>query len=200
MADDLVIMDTDMSIGFIGGPSFNTSVVTFGGGIERRNQAWTRPRFQYQFDYSGRSAAEIEALNDFFIGRRGMARSWLLYDWMDHSLSVEAQGVGDGTSPGQFTLIKTYDDAVNPWVRTIEYIDEAALTVFLDGVPTAHDSFSLGTVLMPAPIGVGVAITVTLATFYVPVRFSTDEFMATVLTPAATHADVQGLGALEVLS
>ena len=200
MADDLVIMDTNMSNGFVGGPSFNTSIVTLSGGIERRNQTWTRPRFQYQFDYAGKTAVEIGELNDFFIGRRGMARSWLLYDWMDHALSVEAQGVGDGTSPGQFTLIKTYDDAVNPWVRTIEYIDESTLTVFLDGVETAHDSFSLGTVLMPDPIDVGVAITVTLDPFYVPVRFSTDQFLSSVLTPAATHANIQGLGAMEVLS
>lgn len=193
---DLVVMDTDMAMGFQGGPNFLTSIVTLSGANERRNAWWTRPRHEYNYSFTGRTPTELSALKAFFIGRRGRFRTWLLYDWLDHEMADEPIGIGDGATT-EFDLIKTYDD-LTPWVRPIIYIDETTLVVKVGGIEAGVGSYSSGTVTLNSPATSSELVTAS-CTFYVPVRFSTDQFMASADGPLANYGGASGLGAIEVL-
>lgn len=200
--DDLIVMNNDMSLGFKGGPNFLTSIVTLSGGLERRNGWWPSPRHEYTYEFSGRSPAQLQALKSFFIGRRGQLRTWLLYDWLDHDLTEEPIGVGDGAET-DFQLIKTYDED-NPWVRNIQYPNEDSLVVFVDGFEAEIAYVTNGTVALVSPPPSSSTITATCV-FYVPVRFTVDLLSVSADqgdTPATgiVFGGIAGLGAIEVLS
>lgn len=51
MAFHDVVFPDEIAYGSKGGPKFQTTVVTLGSGVERRNQDWSRVRAEYDVSH-----------------------------------------------------------------------------------------------------------------------------------------------------
>ena len=61
-------------------PEFNTFVSEFGSGVLVRNSKWTVPRYKFKIKYRTPMRKEdINAIKDFYLARKGMFESFLLY-------------------------------------------------------------------------------------------------------------------------
>ncbi len=198
----LIVMPKEVSLGFRGGPQFATSVVPLSGGREARNSVRTRPVFQYQWDFANNSIAKLQTLEAFFIAQRGMANAFLMFDWLDNELVDAPIGVGDGATT-TFDLIKIYDNGNGSALgRPILYIDEDSLIVKVSGAATpATFAQGSGVVTLAASNAPAVSAIVTAScTFYVPVRFQTDTFSASVDGPSTNrYGSISGLTATEII-
>lgn len=194
MADN-VILDPKLALGFTEVSTWKTTVVTLSGGNEARNARWLTPLRRYEFNYTPRPLADVQAIVAFFHDARGMARTWLLKSWTDYKLVNGHIGVGDGASLS-FTLTKSYG-TLQPIKRTILYPKSGSLSVTVNGSPATITGFSNGVVtLTPAPSSS--AIVRATCEFYVPVRFATDEIKVRADLPNADLATIEGLTAIEV--
>lgn len=194
MADN-AILDPKLALGFKEVSTWNTTVVTLSGGFEARNARWQAPRRRYEFAYTARPLADVQAIVAFFHDARGQARTWLLKSWTDYRLTNGQIGEGDGGGTS-FLLTKAYG-TLQPITRTILYPKSGSLTVTVDGAPATVNSFSNGYVTLSSPPGIG-AIVRASCEFYVPVRFATDEMTVEANLPDAELATIEGLSAIEV--
>ena len=61
-------------------PGFNTFVTEFGSGSMVRNSKWTNPRYKFKIKYRRpMRKADVIAIKDFFIARKGRYESFLMY-------------------------------------------------------------------------------------------------------------------------
>lgn len=75
------LLDDKLALGFTGGPRFNTTVITFGGGREVRNSNWSyAPKF-FTFSKNTCLLEEAVAIVEFFTARQGSAEAWGLKDY-----------------------------------------------------------------------------------------------------------------------
>ena len=86
----------DIKYGSIGGPSFNTDIVTTGNGIEFRQQNWSLPRFRYDAQYMVKTRALAQAIYDLFLVSKGKANGFRVKDLFDYTTA--ANGI---TAPAQ---------------------------------------------------------------------------------------------------
>lgn len=85
MDDLLVIYNT------VGGPMFNTSVVSTNGGVESRNLNWQYPLGRWDLGERDVLPADFYVLKNFFNARYGKAQGFRFKDWADYL--DEGQGV-----------------------------------------------------------------------------------------------------------
>lgn len=120
---------TNIGMGAVGGPGFNTSVQMLASGFERRNINWSKERAKYNIPMGNKPKEEMIAAIKFFYARRGKAYGFRFKDWADFQNPFWNVTPGDldpiptlFTTDGvtaTFQLTKTYDDAILPFTRTI---------------------------------------------------------------------------------
>lgn len=176
-----------------GGPEFSTAIVETASGREQRNQNRAAARLRFNAARGLRSAADRDALLDFFYARRGRARAFPLRDWADYKSGPASQavtatdqllGLGDGVQR-RFALVKRYGSGATGYLRRITLPQADSLRVALDGVEVT-DGWSVARlaaelVFDTAPPA-GVAVTAGFH-FDVPVRFDSDRLEVSWLAP-----------------
>lgn len=107
MAFQNVRFPTDISYGAVGGPGFNTTVLTLSSGHEKRNVNWSLVRAQYNISYGIKTQAQMDLVRDFFYARQGMAFGFRFRDWTDYKLTRQVIGTTDGDTQA-FQIFKRY--------------------------------------------------------------------------------------------
>jgi uncharacterized protein (TIGR02217 family) len=177
-----ILFPEDISYGSSGGPGFSTTIIELSSGHEQRNINWSEAKATYEAQHGVKTRAQMEELIDFFYARYAKAYGFRFKDWADFQLQAEPIGTGDGAKT-TFQVIKTYEPAGYPYVRTIRKINPATLVVYDNGVVvtqptscTVNNNTGLIT-FVTAPLA-GHIITVT-GEFHVPVRFDIDDMKIT---------------------
>ena len=67
-------------------PEFRTSVSSFENGAEQRRGHWTSPIRKWRLQLNNRTQAQMEAIRDFFIAKKGALTS---FTWVNPIDSVE---------------------------------------------------------------------------------------------------------------
>jgi uncharacterized protein (TIGR02217 family) len=177
-----ILFPEDISYGSSGGPGFNTTIIELSSGHEQRNINWSEAKATYEAQHGIKTRVQMEELIDFFYARNGRAYGFRFKDWADFQLVAEPIGTGNGTNL-YFQIIKTYEPAGYPFVRTIRKTNPGTIVVYKNGVemvqPTdcsVDDTTGIVSFVV-API-IADVITVT-GEFHVPVRFDIDEMKVT---------------------
>lgn len=184
---------------------FSTDIIVGANGQEVRNANWQDMLGGYNAAFTVRSLADIATLKAFFAVCRGREVSFNVKDYADYSVTsfTVLTGTANGTNLA-FQLVKRYTDALgNVYIRNICHIKEAAsVVVRVNGVTKTagtHYNASLTTGVVTftggnAPPN-GATVDATIAEFYVPSRFDTDELDVELLTfwvtSGADYANVQ---------
>ena len=155
----------------IGGPGFNTSVVTLASGYESRNINWSASRYGYDLAIPVRTQTEVDTINAFFRNANGKAHGFRFKDWADYAASL-APTITLTTKT--FQLQKTYVTGSLTSNRIITKPVASSLEVFVNAVKvtsgyTVNSATGIIT-FTDVPAG---AVTWS-GEFDVPVRFDTD--------------------------
>jgi uncharacterized protein (TIGR02217 family) len=192
---DNVRLPEQIERGAVGGPRFNTALVTLDGGYEQSQQNWEVPRRAWQIGYGVQSKEDYAEVLAFFMARRGRARGFRFKDWSDYDIVNQQIGIGDATED-QFQIYKRYDDTALPFDRPITQIVAGSLTVTLNGTPTgSYALLSTGIIDFASPPGVGVVIRVSCE-FDIPVRFDNDQMTVSLVWSEA--GSIPSIGIIEV--
>jgi uncharacterized protein (TIGR02217 family) len=187
MALHAVRFPAGISLGASGGPERRTEIVVLGSGAEERNSRWADSKRSYNAGYGIKSVDDLHEVIAFFEERRGRLHGFRWKDWSDYkscapggtpSALDQQIGVGDGETAA-FQLVKTYGSSFAPWTRSITQPVAGTVSVAVDGVTQAPESFAVnlatGVVTFVAEHipEEGAAVTAGFE-FDVPVRFDTD--------------------------
>lgn len=97
----------DISYGAIGGPQYNTDVLTTASGHEKRNVNWISSRIVYNVSHGAKTKEQMDMLIAFFKNCYGKATGFRFKDWSDYECKDQLIGVGDGAKL-VFQLNKSY--------------------------------------------------------------------------------------------
>jgi len=193
MAADPDIFPDALAIGFSGGPEDLVHVATTAGGFEKRNIAWSRPRWGFEAAREGMTAAAWAELLAWFAASRGEAHAFLLRDPLDNALDRQEIGTTDGATAA-FQAYKRYARATRFVDRVLTRPAAGAASVWVNGAAIAEGagagefeiSATTGIVTLGATLAAtsGQAVELALTTFYVPVRFAMPKL-------AGTHDDAE---------
>jgi|WetSurMetagenome_2_1015567.scaffolds.fasta_scaffold170424_2 uncharacterized protein (TIGR02217 family) len=175
---DLVRLPDNIEAGAHGGPNFTTSVITLVNGRENRNQEWATARHSWDIGYGVTDEIDFKTVRAFFYARRGKARAFLFKDWSDYTGTLEAVAAVTGDATKR-QLVKTYPDALAPYLRLIEYPVAGTLHVYVDTLETFAYTLGDKGVITFTGGDPGVNVFCTFE-FDVPVRFDVDQFNVTV--------------------
>lgn len=139
MAFDEIQFPVTISYGSKGGPSFNTDVVMVDSGAEVRNANWATTRYKFDASYGIRDIASLQAVQAFFLARRGRAYGFRYKDWLDYQATQEVLAQ---TGAKTVQLQKTYTSGSRTYVRNIVK-PVAGVTMRRGGAPFA--AFTLDT-------------------------------------------------------
>ena len=178
----------DISYNSRGGPAWSTSVVTANSGAERRNQAWSYPRHEFDVAYGANTLARLENMLSFFHVVAGKAIGFRYKDWLDFKSCGRtgtpaatdcAIGTGDGVTAA-FQLKKVYTQGAYSRSRKILKPIAATVLIAVAGVTktvTTHYTLDAATGIVTFTGGnlptAGQAVTWG-GEFDVPCRFDTD--------------------------
>lgn len=99
-------IDPCAAYGWNGGPEFNTRIVSFDSGRERRNANWSEARHRYTLPFMNISREAYTAIRNMFQVCRGQLHVFLYRDPLDHTAVNEVFGIGDGVQT-EFQLGKS---------------------------------------------------------------------------------------------
>lgn len=179
---DNIRLPAEVERGMRGGPSFFTTVLPGPNGVKTTVQNWPQALCRYELSLVGIKRDVLEAFTTFVLGRRGAAYGFLFKDWRDYSATAQPLGTGDGVDT-TFPLIRTYADAVRPYLRQITrpvLTGTGALVIYANAVAVSDTlwDFANGVVTFaPAPAN-GVVLTWT-GNFEIPVSFVEDQIPVT---------------------
>lgn len=173
----------DVERGVRGGPMFNTTILPFSSGAEKRNINWSRARGEWNAGYGIQTKEQFQQVLSFFYTKQGQAHSFRFKDWADFEIGNAAtdtpQTIGTGDAAQTvFPVVRRYATASFTFDRVLErYNASPAARVFLDGIEQ-FSGFTLqpdsATVTFTSPPGGGVLVGV-ICEFDVIVRFATDK-------------------------
>jgi len=163
-------------------PAFSTTVVTAGGGAERRNADWASARTRYDAGPGVRSEADVGVLLDFFRARMGRARAFRFRDPFDWRATEELLGTGDGANR-RFALVRRYGQAARRITRPVA----GSVAVTVDGVAAAATVAAGGWAVLGTAPPAGAEVRASFA-FDVPVRFAEDSLTVSRATWGAGEA------------
>jgi uncharacterized protein (TIGR02217 family) len=177
----------DLAYGFSGGPRWNTRVVTLRNRFDRRNIEASRPQHRFQGSFDRRDEGVLSTLLESFNGTYGAAYGFRFKNWLDYQATEQQIAVAtDGVQTVQLT--KTYTFGPQSVVIPIRKPVVPTVQLYADGAPiVASISSSTGLVTFEAGGGAVIAWS---GEFDIPVRFETDEFMATIETFGANTIDI----------
>ena len=185
-----------ISQGAVGGPRFNTTVLSLSSGQESRNINWKNSRGEWDVSFGLQSQAQVGALLDFFRARHGKAFGFRFKDWTDYRAPRWRDTPGDmGGIPVLFTttglthtfqLFKTYGDTAASYTRTIAKPVAGTLQLLSNGLPVSSGDFSVdtttGIVTMSDTLAAGGHTIAGAFEFDVPCRFDTDDMKISITT------------------
>ncbi len=180
MAFHEVRFPDDIAFGAVGGPVYNTDVVTLVNGHERRRSIWSQPRSRYDVSYGLKTSAQKEALIHFYRAREGRAHGFRYKDWLDYQAQHQQIATGDGVTLS-FQLVKHYtsggEDIVRPIVKPVAGTVAVYVDDIVQSMPGDVDVDSqTGMITFALPPALNSAITVDFE-FDVPVRFDVDALL-----------------------
>lgn len=171
-----ILFPTDISYGSSGGPGFNTTIKELASGHEQRNINWSEARAEYDAKYGVKTVDQMKALVEFFYARNGRAYGFRYYDHVDHSITNQSVGTGDGANK-VFQLIKRYEPQSGYFFdRIVRKPVAGTLTMSVAGInkPFALDA-ATGLVTMTTAPALGTDVRIVACEFHVPVRFDIDK-------------------------
>lgn len=167
--------------------AYSTDITVSKSGHEVRNANWQDPLHKFNAASGIRSRADVATLEAFFHVVKGRETAFLLQDLSDYTIPQSGStpaliGTGDGAD-ATWQITKTYTDALsNTYVRNITRPSATVsdLAVYVNDVLQTHTthytySTTTGIITFVAAPTVAHTIKVTLAKYYVPVRFDIDE-------------------------
>lgn len=176
-----------ISYGGVGGPKFQTTIMTLANGFERRNVDWRKMRCEYDVSYGLKTKQEMDEIRNFFYARRGMAYGFRYKDWNDYRLEQQQIGTTIGPAARSFQIFKRYQSGAALYDRDLKKIVSGTLIVRVDGTPLTAGTgagqyqvnLNTGVIILGTSIGgtAGRAITAQCQ-FDVPVRFDMDQFQS----------------------
>jgi len=177
-------------VGWTSKPTFRTDITTGINGREVRNALYEDPIRHFYAKYGVKTIEDVRTLYNFFLVVKGPEQSFLVKDYLDHSLERTTIGTGDGVTTN-FQLIKVYENAVvGDYVRRIEKPKQieggGGVRVWVNNVELADTDFAFSSVtgiitLSSAPAN-GHVVEASCDEFYVPCRFEQDELPIELLT------------------
>lgn len=165
-----------------GGPSFNTDITVGKSGNEVRNANWQDALWRFNAAYAVKSRDDVATLNAFFLACRGREIAFNLQDGADYKIPHSGstpQTISSVTST-TYQISKLYTDSGSyTYSRTITRPSATTsdLAVYDNGVlktHTTHYTYSTTTGIISFTYTPTTPVTITLAKFYVPVRFDVD--------------------------
>jgi uncharacterized protein (TIGR02217 family) len=112
-------MEYRLAQGFVGGPEWNTRIVSITNGEESRNKNWVYPRHKFTANVGAFNDADRQALRSLFYVTGGQWASFRFRDPVDNAAVNEVMVTPIGTrTPVQ--LIKTYEFGGEEAVRRIQ--------------------------------------------------------------------------------
>lgn len=177
MAFDEVRLPVTVEKGALGGPTFNTTVLTLSNGFEQRNQNWATTRATYDIGYGIQNSDDLFIVLAFFYARKGKARGFRFRDWSDYQVDANEQfATGDGVETN-FQLTVTYSDSGSSHVRDIKKPVSGTVRIWVDSVEQLS-GWTVDTETGIVTFSVAPADTLAIewqGEFDVPVRFDTDD-------------------------
>lgn len=177
----------NLSYGFSGGPTWNTSRVELRSGVRRRNVRRSRPLHRFTGSFDRRDNVVLATLIEAFNATRGAAYGFRFKNWLDYQLIDEAFGVGTGAA-AEYQLIKTYNFGAFSVEVPIKKPNNDIVVKANDVVVAATVNTTTGLVTTTATLGQALTAT---GTFDLPVMFENDEFAATMEVYEGTTVDIQ---------
>jgi uncharacterized protein (TIGR02217 family) len=183
---DQAQLPEEVEKGAIGGPLFQTTILSGLSGVEQRNVDWALRRAQYTIGYGLQDNGNWQIVRDFFIAQRGRAYAFLFKDWSDYFATNQTLGLGNGTAT-DFQLIKVYSNTSGrTYTRNITQPKTGTIAITLNGVSSSAWSLQPGGVIrFAAAPGSGVVVMATYFEFFVPVRFDQDNLPVAMQTGQA---------------
>ena len=181
-----------LSFGAIGGPHRRTDVVTLANGFEERNTPWAHSRRSYDAGAGMRSLDDLQLVIGFFEARMGQMHGFRWKDWADFKSSAaglepvfddQTIGYGDGVTD-QFQIMKTYRSGEQFYRRPISKPVAGTIKVGVEqdelqeGLDYTVDA-TTGVITFTHPPDPNMEIYAGYE-FDVPVRFDTDQILASV--------------------
>lgn len=182
----------------LGSPvGFSTQVNEGFSGDEQRNRNWANSRGKWTVSIitppanqrSGSPQSFIDQLKAFILVVGGKADAFRLFDHLDHQLTAQQIGIGDGSNT-HFQLIRTYVIGVRSYVRNITKPITSAVTdykgaalsntvrLYLGGTLQASSAWSVdattGLVTFVSAPGSSVVVSAD-AQYHYPVRFDLED-------------------------
>ncbi len=170
----------DIAVGAVGGPGFNTTVVTLSSGREKRNVNWSDARCVWDVAHGLKTQAQLDRLLAFFRARQGRAHAFRFKDWSDYRMDRQTIGTGDGATTS-FALSKSYVDAGgHVSARRITRPVSGTVEVWVDGA-AQESGFAVaeGSVSFDAAPAAG-AVVEAACEFDVPARFDSDQMKVSI--------------------
>jgi uncharacterized protein (TIGR02217 family) len=172
-----------VSFGAIGGPGFNTGVITLRSGRERRNANWSEMRHSWEVSQAVKTEEQFKAVRAFFLSVGGQRDGFLFMDWADYKVAI-TEGVVEGIDGTHFQLQKQYVSFDITTLREINKPVAAKFSLRNSGIPLVLTS----DYTLDATTGIVTTMTTRTAAnltwsgeFYVPARFGTDDLKTTII-------------------
>lgn len=202
MAFHDVRLDESIALNYVGGPTFNTSVVPLVSGFETRNINWAKGRGEWDLGFP-MDVDQYEAILDFFYARQGRAFAFRFKDWSDYTIGDDATdvrqsiGTGDGTTT-DFQIFKRYSSGGVNYDRTITKIVSGTTRVWVNSVEQVSGwSVNLLTGLITFSVAPTNTHDISVLTEYdVPVRFVNDQLKVSM--PYHALASIPSIPVIEV--
>lgn len=166
-------LPTNIEMGAVGGPEYNTTVNATYGGWEFRNVNWIYSRGRWDVAHALKYQSELDDLIAFFRVMRGRATGFKFREWVDYRLSsTSGRVVAVDVVNHLYQITKAYTVGGQTFYRPIRKPVAAGLLVYVDGVlSTTHDLNAETGVIEFETTPTNVSI---VGEFDVPVRFDTD--------------------------
>lgn len=156
-------------------PEFNTKVHRARSGYEVRAAFMVYPLWKYGFKYEllrdDATHNELKTLLGFFNARNGMFDSFLYSNPSDNAVSLQAFGVGDGTTRA-FQLVRSYSGYIEP-VQNLNGSPLIWVNGTLQSIGVNYTLSSTGLVTFLGTIAAGQIVTWS-GSFYYRCRFMAD--------------------------
>ncbi len=192
--DEASVLRGALAESFVGGPMWNTTILTTGAGSEQRFKRWTQPRYRYQIDQPPMRPDMQQALEAFFIARDGQFQGFRFEDYADYQITVPTDTIQ--LTATTFQLRKNYTSGTVTRSRVIYKPVSGTVAVFNQSNQTVVGwtvNTTTGIITFSAAPGF---IPKATANYHVPVRLDTSELNRTMLGPG--HLEIRGLSLIEL--
>jgi uncharacterized protein (TIGR02217 family) len=181
----------DVAQGAAGGPGYSTEVAVTFGGAESRNINWAAARGEWEVATGIKTAADYDAVLDFFRMCRGRAHGFRFKDWSDYAVAAP-DGVLVLVSGSVYQMKRRYGSGATVEDRVITKPVQGTVTVTRTraGVTTTIAptiNYTTGGVTVAGHVDGDVYAWA--GEFDVPVRFDTDKLRTVLIGPARGGED-----------